>query len=172
MAFDEQLSGRVRDALEDVPDLREQRMFGGLAFMIGGHMACGVVGEELMLRLGEDGADAALDEPHVRPMDFTGRPMKTMVFVEPAGTVSSKALRRWLSALSPTSVRSRRRPSAADDTASALTRTPHDRQRRRRGHGLHHHTQLRATRPGCHWRGRGRATALAETSTIAMNRGT
>ena len=50
-----------RAALEHVGDVREQRMFGGLAFLVGGHMACGVVGDELMLLLGEDGADAALD---------------------------------------------------------------------------------------------------------------
>lgn len=96
MAFDERLAARVWDVLADVPDLREQRMFGGVAFLVGGHMACGVVGAELMLRLGEDGADSALDEPHVRPMDFTGKPMRTMVFVEPAGVDSEQALKRWI----------------------------------------------------------------------------
>src|SRR5215471_4643031 len=60
-------------------------MFGGLAFMLGGHMFCGVVKDTLMVRLGPDGARRALDRPHVRPMDFTGRPMKGMVFVEAAG---------------------------------------------------------------------------------------
>ncbi len=71
-------------------------MFGGIAFLIGGHMACGIVGDELMLRLGEQGADAALDEPHVRPMDFTGKPMSTMVFVEPAGIESDEVLAGWI----------------------------------------------------------------------------
>ena len=71
-------------------------MFGGLAFMIAGNMACGIVGSDLMLRLGEDGADAALDQPHVRPMDFTHRPMKTMVYVDSAGTDTHNALKGWI----------------------------------------------------------------------------
>jgi TfoX/Sxy family transcriptional regulator of competence genes len=96
MAFDERLAERVSAVLEVVPDVREQQMFGGLAFLVGGHMACGIVGDELMLRLGVEGADAALDEPHVRPMDFTGRPMSTMVFVEPAAIESDRALTGWI----------------------------------------------------------------------------
>ena len=95
MAFDEHLADRIRAALRDVPDVREKRMFGGLAFLVGGKMACGIVGDELMLRLGEHRADAALDEPHVRPMDFTGRTMRTMVYVAPAG-FATPALRRWV----------------------------------------------------------------------------
>lgn len=96
MAFDERLVERVRATLRAVPNSRERQMFGGLAFLVGGHMACGVVGDELMLRLGKDGADAALDEPHTHPMDFTGKPMSTMVFVEPAGTASDTALAGWV----------------------------------------------------------------------------
>ena len=71
-------------------------MFGGIAFIVGGHMACGIVGDDLMLRLGEEGADAALDRPHVRPMDFTGKPMSTMVFVEPAGVETDEELAGWI----------------------------------------------------------------------------
>ena len=96
MAFDEQLAARLRTALSDVPDVREQRMFGGLAFLVAGHMACGVVGDDLMLRLGEQGADTALDQPHVRLMDFTGKPMRTMVFVAPAGTATDRVLTEWI----------------------------------------------------------------------------
>lgn len=96
MAYDETLADRVRTALDDVDDVRGQKMFGGIAFMVAGHMACGIVGDELMLRLGEEAADSALDERHVRPMDFTGRPMRTMVFVEPAGLESDVALVGWV----------------------------------------------------------------------------
>ena len=96
MAFDQRLAERVSGVLEDVPDVREQQMFGGIAFIVGGHMACGIVGDELMLRLGEEGADAALDQPHVRPMDFTGRPMSTMVFVQPAGIETDGELAGWI----------------------------------------------------------------------------
>ena len=96
MAFDERLAERLRAVLTEVPEVREQRMFGGVAFLVGGHMACGIIGDELMLRLGEAGADAALDQPHVRAMDFTGRPMRTMVFVKPAGIKSRHALQSWV----------------------------------------------------------------------------
>jgi TfoX/Sxy family transcriptional regulator of competence genes len=75
-----------------MPDVSERTMFGGLAFLVSGHMACGIVGEELMLRLGNDAADSALDMPHVRPMDFTGRPMRSMVFVDPAGIATPHEL--------------------------------------------------------------------------------
>jgi hypothetical protein len=70
-------------------------MFGGLAFMLGDHMCCGIVGDRLMLRLGADLADEALTRPHVHPMDFTGRPMKGMVYVSPEG-LSGPALSRWV----------------------------------------------------------------------------
>jgi TfoX/Sxy family transcriptional regulator of competence genes len=96
MAFDDQLAQRVRDVLAEVPDVSERRMFGGLAFLVGGHMACGVVGSDLMLRLGEAGADAALERPHVRPMDFTGRPMRTMVYIAAEGIIADPPLKRWV----------------------------------------------------------------------------
>ncbi len=96
MAFDEDLGDRIRAVLADRDAVREQRMFGGLAFMVRGHMTCGIIRSDLMLRLGEEGADAALDGPHVRPMDFTGRPMKSMVLVAPPGIETDAALRGWI----------------------------------------------------------------------------
>ena len=72
-------------------------MFGGLAFMLAGHMFCGVVKDTLMVRLGPEGVGRALGQPHMRPMDFTGRPMKGMVFVDPAG-LHGDALRQWVDA--------------------------------------------------------------------------
>ena len=95
MAYDEQLAERVRGVLPDPAAVREQKMFGGLAFMAGGHMFCGVMKDELMLRLGPDGAEQALTRPHVRVMDFTGRPMKGMVLVGREG-LKGAALRRWV----------------------------------------------------------------------------
>jgi len=97
VAYDEDLADRVRAALPDGEEVTERRMFGGLAFMLGGHMFCGVVKDTLMVRLGPEGADRALDRPHVRPMDFTGRPMKGMVFVDPRG-LRGAALRQWVDA--------------------------------------------------------------------------
>jgi len=74
MAYDDELADRIRDALSHRDDVEERKMFGGLAFMVAGHMAVGIVGAELMVRLGQERAAAALAEEHVRPMDFTGRP--------------------------------------------------------------------------------------------------
>jgi hypothetical protein len=79
MAYDEDLAGRVRAVLTPGAVVTERQMFGGLAFLLGGHTFCGIVKDALMVRLGPEGADRALDQPHVRPMDFTGRPMKGMV---------------------------------------------------------------------------------------------
>jgi hypothetical protein len=97
VAYDEDLADRVRAVLPRGEALTERQMFGGLAFMLGGHMLCGVVKDALMVRLGPVGADRALGQPHVRPMDFTGRTMKGMVFVDPAG-LHGGALRQWVDA--------------------------------------------------------------------------
>jgi TfoX/Sxy family transcriptional regulator of competence genes len=96
MAYDEQLAARIRDALADTDGVSERKMFGGLAFLLHGNMVCGLVGETLMLRLGADLADAVLDEPHTRPMDFTGRPMRGMVYVDPPGIATDATLAAWV----------------------------------------------------------------------------
>ncbi len=95
MAYDEKLADRIRDVLEGAPDVTERKMFGGIAFMVNGHMACGIVRDDLMLRLGAEGADEALRRKHVRQMDFTGRPMTGMVYVSPEGQ-RGVALRNWV----------------------------------------------------------------------------
>jgi TfoX/Sxy family transcriptional regulator of competence genes len=97
VAFDEALADRVREILGARAELSERRMFGGIAFMLAGNMCCGVVGEDLMVRLGDDG-EAALAEPHTRPMDFTGRPMKSAIYVDPDGTASDQDLAKWVEA--------------------------------------------------------------------------
>lgn len=96
MAYDPELADSVRECLAPRTAFAERAMFGGLAFMIGGHMACGVLGDDLVLRLGPEGADAALDRPGVRPMDFTGRPMKSYVFVAPDAIGDATGLGDWL----------------------------------------------------------------------------
>lgn len=72
-------------------------MFGGLAFLVNGHMSVGIVGDNLVLRLGGEPAKEALREPNTAPMDFTGRALKSMVFVEPAGLRTDAALEDWVS---------------------------------------------------------------------------
>jgi TfoX/Sxy family transcriptional regulator of competence genes len=98
MAFDEHLGDRIRRILGTHPALTERRMFGGLAFMLEGRMFCGVIGEDLMVRVGPDAAPKLLARPHVRPMDFTGRPMRGYVYVAPEGCGSEKDLSFWLEA--------------------------------------------------------------------------
>jgi TfoX/Sxy family transcriptional regulator of competence genes len=98
VAYDETLADRVRDALAPRADLSERKMFGGIAFMIGGNMAVGVIEDDLMVRLDPVDAETALGEEHARPMDFTGRPMKGMVFVAPEGTAGDDDLSGWVDA--------------------------------------------------------------------------
>jgi TfoX/Sxy family transcriptional regulator of competence genes len=77
-------------------DVTEKKMFGGLAFLVRGNMCCGVVGERLMVRVGPAAYEAALSQPHAGEMNFTGRPMKGFVYVEPEGVESDRALRKWV----------------------------------------------------------------------------
>jgi hypothetical protein len=98
VAYDEILAGRVRDALAPCADLSERKMFGGISFMVGGNMAVGVIEDDLMVRLDPADAETALGEEYVRPMDFTGRPMKGMVFVGPEGTAGDDDLSGWVDA--------------------------------------------------------------------------
>ena len=96
MAYDESLADRVRSVLKRRRGIAEKKMFGGLAFLLNGHMCCGVIGDDLVLRLGKEGAAKALERRHTREMDFTGRSLKTMVYVEPAGYQRAADLRRWI----------------------------------------------------------------------------
>lgn len=96
MAYDEALAERVRAATAGEADVGERRMFGGWALMVAGNLACGVVGERLMVRVGPDAYEDALDEPHAQVMDFTGRPMTGMVEVAPAGTADESGLAAWV----------------------------------------------------------------------------
>ena len=97
MAYNERLASRIREIL-DAQDggVDERKMFGGIAFMVKGHMCCGVIHDDLMLRLGADRAEEALAEPHVRPMDFTGRPMQGYVYVAAPALETDEGLARWL----------------------------------------------------------------------------
>jgi hypothetical protein len=96
MPYDDKLAARVRRLLSDRDDVAERSMFGGLTFMVGGRMCCGVNRDELIVRLAPHDESAALARPHARPMDFTGRPMRGFVTVGPEG-LKGPALRRWVS---------------------------------------------------------------------------
>ena len=69
---------------------------GGIAFLLNGNMCCGVLNSSLVLRLGEERARAALREPYTRPMDFTGKPMKSMIYLGPTGFRNDRDLKTWI----------------------------------------------------------------------------
>lgn len=96
MAFDEGLAQRVREALAHRADLGEKKMFGGLCFLLGGNMCCGVSGDDLMLRVGPEAYEEVLSRQHAREMDFTGRALRGMVYVGPDGLTTDTALASWL----------------------------------------------------------------------------
>lgn len=96
MAFDQELAERLRIAVAGHKDVLEKKMFGGLAIMYRGKMAVGIVKEELMVRVVSEKMEANLALPHVRPMDFTGKAMKEMVFVEPEGFATEEQLQHWV----------------------------------------------------------------------------
>jgi TfoX/Sxy family transcriptional regulator of competence genes len=96
MAYDEGVAQRVREALEDQPDVTEKRMFGGLAFMLRGHMCIGVLRNDLMVRVGPEQYEECLTLPHARQMDFTGQPLTGFLFVDPQGFESDKDLLAWV----------------------------------------------------------------------------
>ncbi len=96
MAHDEGLAQRVREALAQRKDLGERKMFGGLCFMLGGNMCFGIVGDELMLRVGPEAYEGALASEHAREMDFTGRALKGMVYVSAEGVAEDRDLTAWL----------------------------------------------------------------------------
>ena len=98
MAYDPGLAQRIRELLQPRHDVVEKKMFGGIAFMLRGHMFVGIAGDALMARVGPDRHAEALARRHVRAMDFTGRPMKGYVFVDPPGLADDADLQRWIDA--------------------------------------------------------------------------
>ncbi len=96
MAYNEQLAERIRKIVGERAELTERKMFGGIAFMLNGNMFCGITRDDLMVRVGPDRFDDVLASPGARPMDFTGRPMKGMVYVGPEGYGTEEQLRGWV----------------------------------------------------------------------------
>ena len=96
MSFDDGLAERIREVFQNRHDVAEKKMFGGLAFMISGHMCCGIIGEKLMLRVGAGQYDELLQKKHASAMDFTGKPMKGMLYIEPEGIAEDQNLSQWI----------------------------------------------------------------------------
>jgi TfoX/Sxy family transcriptional regulator of competence genes len=98
MAFDEGLAQRLREQLGDQGGVAEKRMFGGLAFMVDGNMCVGVMGDELIARVGPAATEGALGRPGARAFDFSGRPMKGWVTVGQGALADDDALAGWVDA--------------------------------------------------------------------------
>lgn len=97
MNYDPEVAERVRQVLADQAGVVEKKMVGGgLSFLVNGNMCCGVHGQALMVRVGADGRQQALGEPHVGPMLLGGRALSGFVSVEPAGFAADDALARWV----------------------------------------------------------------------------
>ncbi len=96
MAYDAGVAERLRECLTDTPNVVEKKMFGGVAFLVNGHMSCGVVNDTLMVRVGPERYEHALAQPFARTMDFTGKPLRGFVYVASAGFESDEALAQWI----------------------------------------------------------------------------
>ncbi|THB80114.1 MAG: TfoX family protein [Desulfobacteraceae bacterium] len=98
MAFDEGVAQRLRETLDFMESYVEKKMFGGLCFLIHGNMACGLINDEVIVRVGPENYEQYLQEEHTRVFDFTGRVMKGWVVVIPEGHESDQDLSRWVRA--------------------------------------------------------------------------
>ena len=96
MPYDERIAKRVRGEIGGMPGLVEKKMFGGAGFIVLGNMAVGVLGNDLIVRVGAAEYAEALAQPHVRVFDMTGRPMRGWVLVSPEGYETDDDLRRWI----------------------------------------------------------------------------
>ena len=96
MAYDEGLAQRVRELLENEPDFQEKKMFGGLCFLIQGNMACGIIKDDLIIRVGTERYEDALKRSHTRKFDITGKPLKGWVMVSWEGHEADEDLSAWI----------------------------------------------------------------------------
>ena len=96
MAYDSGLAQRVRELLEEKEGFAEKKMFGGICFLLHGNMACGIINDDLIVRVGMEGYEAALALPHTRRFDITGRAMKGWVMVAAEGHEEDEKLADWL----------------------------------------------------------------------------
>lgn len=96
MAYDKGLAQRVREILEEEPGFDEKKMFGGMCFLLFGNMVCGIIKDDLIVRVGADRYAEALMIPHTRKFDLTGKPLKGWVMVLAAALDSDEELSEWV----------------------------------------------------------------------------
>jgi TfoX/Sxy family transcriptional regulator of competence genes len=98
VAYDEAVAERIREVITLREDVTERKMFGGIAWMLRGNMACGVLGEDIIVRVGPENYERALAEPNTREFDFTGRPSRGIVVVGSPAIADDEALASWVDA--------------------------------------------------------------------------
>ena len=97
VAYDEQLADRIRELIGDQPGISEQRMFGGLAFLVAGNMSVAASGQGgLMVRIDPEATEALLAKPHVRAFEMRGRPMQGWLRVDADGVRTKRQLEPWV----------------------------------------------------------------------------
>jgi hypothetical protein len=97
MAYDEDLANRIREVISGENGVVEQKMFGGLAFLIGGHMSVSASGHGgLLLRVPPEETEALLAKPHTAPFEMRGRRMDGWLRVEAEGVKTKRQLERWV----------------------------------------------------------------------------
>ncbi|HET7009467.1 MAG TPA: TfoX/Sxy family protein [Anaerolineales bacterium] len=96
MAYDERLAARIRTLLVRRRGITEKEQFGGVGFLFRGNMACGVIGNDLLVRIGPEGYASALKGQHVRPFAITGKPARGWALVAPAGLRTPASLKKWV----------------------------------------------------------------------------
>jgi TfoX/Sxy family transcriptional regulator of competence genes len=96
MPYSQALAQRIRSEIEGLPGLVEKKMFGGTSFMLNGNMACGVIRDELIVRVGVERYDEALTNPQARPFAMTGKPMAGWVVISPDGLEDPQEFREWI----------------------------------------------------------------------------
>jgi hypothetical protein len=96
MGYDKELAEKVRTFLENESGINEKKMFGGICFLLNGNMACGVLNDDLIARIGPDNYGESLRFPHARPFDITGRAMKGWIMVSTEGYRKKQDLAYWI----------------------------------------------------------------------------
>ncbi len=97
MAYNEQLSIRIRQALAGINNVEEKTMFGGICFMVNDKMCIGVMKDEMMCRIDPDKYDEALEKQGCRSMDFNGKIMKGFVLIDEYGMKTKSDFNYWIS---------------------------------------------------------------------------
>lgn len=96
MAYDKDLAARIRGSIETQSGLTEREMFGGIGFMLHGNMACGVIGNDMIVRVSPEQTEQLLEKSHTKVFDFSGRPMKGWIVVEPEAIARKSDLEIWV----------------------------------------------------------------------------